>query len=176
MISMMFFNFLKNSARTLINGLVLGVAFMFPSFTALAADQLLDDFKYSAEPTNIKQNLAQALMEANGAIVIDVRTKEEYDAGHIENAYLVPLDELNESTIAQHKDLKLLKEKDTPVLLYCRSGRRSGIVMNAMAKAGFKNVMNMGGVITWEYGLTTELPKKSFAEAVKDVTPYQSAN
>ena len=48
--------------------------------------------------------------------------------------------------------------------------------MNAMAKAGFKNVMNMGGVITWEYGLTTELPKKSFAEAVKDVTPYQSAN
>lgn len=168
-------NFFKNSARTLINGLVLGVALMFPSFTALAADELLDDFKYSAEPTNIKQSLAHALMEVNGAIVIDVRTQEEYDKGHIENAYLIPLDELSESTLSEHKDLKLLKEKDTPVLLYCRSGRRSGIVMNAMDKAGFKNIMNMGGIITWEHGLTTEVPSKSFEEAVKAVVPYPNA-
>lgn len=148
---------------------------MFPSFTALAADELLDDFKYSAEPTNIKQTIAHALMEVNGAIIIDVRTQEEYDNGHIENAYLIPLDELNESTLTQHKDLKHLKEKDTPVLLYCRSGRRSGIVMNAMAKAGFKYVMNMGGVITWSYGLTHDVPTKSFEEAVKEVVPYPSA-
>lgn len=160
----------KFSLRALIKSLVLGVAFMFPAFTAIAGDQLLDNFKYSAGPTNIKQTLAHALMEENGAIIIDVRTKEEYEAGHIENAYLIPLEEL-----AAHDELAVLKEQDTPVLLYCRSGRRSGLAMNTLAKAGYKRLMNMGGVITWEYGLTTDLPTKSFEQAVKDVVPFKSA-
>lgn len=167
---MAIFNLCKFSARALVKSLVLGVAFMFPAFTAIAGEQLLDDFKYSAGPTNIKQTLAQALIEENGAIIIDVRTQDEYDSGHIANAYLIPLEEL-----ANHKELEILKEKDTPVLLYCRSGRRSGLAMNTMAKAGYKHVMNMGGVITWEYGLTTDKPTKSFEQAVKDVVPYPGA-
>lgn len=146
--------------------LTLGVLLMFPSFTAIGEDRLLEEFTYSEQPSNIRQNLAYALMKANGAIVIDVRTPEEYDNGHIAGAYLMPLDE-----ILQDPRLAILKEQDTPVLLYCRSGRRSGLVMNDMAKLGFKNIMNMGGVITWEYGLTNDVPTKPFEEAVREVKP-----
>ena len=105
-------------------------------------------------------------MEQNGAIVIDVRTREEYDEGHITGAYLVPLDE-----VYHHQELNLLKARNTPVLLYCRSGRRSGLVMHDLARLGFKYLMNMGGVLTWEYGLTTAEPTLPFAEAVARVTP-----
>lgn len=139
---------------------------MFPSFTAIDRSDLLDTFRYQAAPMNINQHQAHALMERHGAIVIDVRTKEEYDAGHIEGAYLIPLDE-----VYQHSELNLLKERNIPVLLYCRSGRRSGLVMLDLARLGFKYLMNMGGVITWEYGLTTKEPELSFSDALAEIRP-----
>lgn len=139
---------------------------MFPSFTAIESSDLLANFHYQVAPMNIDQHHAHALMEQNGAIVIDVRTREEYDEGHIAGAYLVPLDE-----VYHHSELNLLKARNTPVLLYCRSGRRSGLVMHDLARLGFKYLMNMGGVLTWEYGLTTAEPTLPFAEAVARVTP-----
>ncbi len=146
-----------------------GVLFMFPAFTAVASDQLLTDFTYSAQPMDVSQNVAHALMEKNGAIVIDVRTPEEYAAGHIEGAYNFPVEELHK----HYGELAILKENNTPVLLYCRSGRRSGNAMMQLHKEGFSYLMNMGGVLTWEYGLTTDKTSKPFAEAVKAVTRYQ---
>lgn len=139
---------------------------MFPSFTAIESTDLLANFHYQVAPMNLNQHQAHALMEQNGAIVIDVRTREEYDEGHIAGAYLVPLDE-----VYHHQELNLLKARNTPVLLYCRSGRRSGLVMHDLARLGFKYLMNMGGVLTWEYGLTTAEPTLPFTEAVARVTP-----
>ena len=141
---------------------------MFPSFTASDSSDLLATFRYQAAPMNLNQHQAHALMEQNGAVVIDVRTPEEYHEGHIEGADLMPLAELY-----QHHELSVLKARDTPVLLYCRSGRRSGLAMHDLARLGFKYLMNMGGVLTWEYGLTTDEPQLPFAEAVARVTPLQ---
>ncbi len=156
------------SIAKLAQALTLGAAFMFPSFTAVASDDLLSGFSLEASPADISQNQANALIEQGSVVVIDVRTPEEYANSHIEGAYSIPLD-----TLMQSEELKLLQENDTPVLLYCRSGRRSGIAMHNMAKAGYKNVFNMGGIITWEYGTTTERPAKSFEQAIKDVKPLK---
>lgn len=144
---------------------------MFPAFTAVASPVLLEGFRYSVDPVDVSQNIGYALMEENAAIVIDVRTKEEYAQSHIPNAYNFPVEEL-----LNHLDeLAVLKESDTPVLLYCRSGRRSGNAMNMLHKHGFKYLMNMGGIITWANETTTAAPEKPFADAVRAVTPLQNA-
>lgn len=168
---MSIYSFVSKKARGLISGLVVGVALMFPAFTAIAGDEFLDnvkDFKLSESPVNVKQTIAAALIEKNAAIVIDVRSENEYQNGHIPGAFNIP-----HGDITSFKGLEILKEKDTPVLLYCRSGRRSGIAMNNMSRAGYKHVMNMGGIITWEHELSTEPPAKSFEEAVRAVVPLK---
>jgi rhodanese-related sulfurtransferase len=71
-----------------------------------------------------------------GAIVIDVRTKEEYDIKHYKNALNIPYDEIENHL----KELEQYKEK--PIILYCRTGRRSGIAKEILEKYGFKRVIN----------------------------------
>lgn len=128
------------------------------------AAKLIADFSYSEKPQRIEQDVAYALMQAKGAIVIDVREPHEYAAGHIVGAYNMPKD-----SIAQSADLAALKDSQTPIMVYCRSGGRAGQAMTALAEAGFSYVMNIGGVLTWPYGLTTEPTQKPFAEAVAEV-------
>ena len=143
---------------------------MFPSFTAIASDDLLSGFSFDQSPADLKQNKANAIIERGAAIVIDVRTPEEYAQGHVVGAYNIPLDGLLDD-----EKLPLLKENDTPVLLYCRSGRRSGLAMYHMSNAGYKKVFNMGGVITQEYGLPSEPTQKSFEQAIKDIKPLDQS-
>lgn len=77
----------------------------------------------------------QELLNQN-AIVIDVRTPEEYKTAHFKNALNIPYDQ-----IEQHlKELE--KYKDKTIIVYCRSGRRSGIAKNILEMNGFKNVVN----------------------------------
>lgn len=71
--------------------------------------------------------------------VIDVRTVEEWNAGHIEGAALVPYESIGA------KIAGLVPDKDAPIALYCRSGRRSGIALDALRKLGYTNVVNYGG-------------------------------
>lgn len=146
--------------------LMVGVSCMFPSFTAIAADDLLKGFSFEQHDVNVSQNVAYALMEKQAAVVIDVRTPEEYANGHIANAYNLELDGL-----ASNPQLKVLKDANVPVLVYCRSGRRSGIAAEIMIKIGIKPCLNMGGVLTWEYGLTQDAPSIPLEEAVKQVKP-----
>ncbi len=77
-----------------------------------------------------------------GAMILDVRTAEEFAAGHLEGAINIPfniaLNELNKQNIA----------KDTAIVLYCRSGRRSGIANDELVAAGYTQTYNGGGVAT----------------------------
>lgn len=75
-----------------------------------------------------------------GAIVIDVRTSEEFNQGHLEGAINIPYD-----LIDSNLD-KIGNEKDKTVVVYCRSGRRSGIAKNTLEGLGYKNVLNGGGL------------------------------
>ena len=89
---------------------------------------------------------AKALMDSeSGYIIIDARTQEEYDEGHIPGAILIP-----EYEIADRAEKELL-DKNQLILVYCRSGRRSKIAAEELVKLGYTNVKEFGGIIDWEY-------------------------
>ena len=78
-------------------------------------------------------------------IIIDARTTEEFAAGHIADAILIP-----EYEIADRAE-KELPDKDALILVYCRSGRRSKIASEELVKLGYTNVKEFGGIIDWPY-------------------------
>ena len=94
---------------------------------------------------------AKARMDSGDTIIIlDVRTKEEYDAGHIAGAILVP----NETIV--DKQPELLPDLDAEILVYCRSGNRSAQAAKKLIAIGYTNVVDFGGIIDWPYEVVTE--------------------
>ena len=75
---------------------------------------------------------------AEGAVVIDVRSPEEFRSGHVPNAVNIPLGELRESLPRRVKD------KSQVLLLHCLSGGRSGIAKQQIKGMGYQNVFNLG--------------------------------
>ena len=89
---------------------------------------------------------AKQMMDSNGdAIILDVREQEEFDAGHIPNAVLLPYTQINE------RAERVLPDKEAQILVYCRSGRRSKIAAEALASLGYTQVYEFGGIIDWKY-------------------------
>ena len=89
---------------------------------------------------------AKKIMDSEtGYIIIDARTQEEFDEGHIENAILIPEYEISE------RAEKELPDKNQLILVYCRSGRRSKIAAQALVELGYTNVKEFGGIIDWKY-------------------------
>ena len=100
----------------------------------------------SASYNQISGAEAKTLMDSeSGYIIIDARTQEEYDEGHIPGAILIP-----EYEIANRAETEL-PDKDQLILVYCRSGRRSKIAAEELVKLGYTNVKEFGGIIDWEY-------------------------
>ena len=77
--------------------------------------------------------------------LLDVREQDEYDAGHIHGAILLPYTEI------ESKAGEMLPDKDKQLLVYCRSGRRSKIAAEALARLGYTNIKEFGGIIDWPY-------------------------
>ena len=89
---------------------------------------------------------AKTIMDTgNDYVIIDARTEEEFAEGHIKNAILIP-----EYEIANRAE-KELPDKDSLILVYCRSGRRSKIASEELVKLGYTNVKEFGGIIDWPY-------------------------
>jgi phage shock protein E len=82
-----------------------------------------------------------------GIILLDVRTKEEYDSGHVKDSVLIPVDILEEE--AETK----LNDKEAPIFVYCKSGNRSTTAAKILVEQGYKNVYNLGGINKWPYGV-----------------------
>ena len=78
-------------------------------------------------------------------IILDTREQNEFDAGHIPGAILIPYTEID------NKAEEMLPDKDAQILVYCRSGRRSKIASESLAKLGYTNVKEFGGIIDWPY-------------------------
>jgi phage shock protein E len=72
----------------------------------------------------------------SGALVVDVRTPEEYAGGHLDGALNIPYDQI------EARRAELGTALDRPVVLYCRTGRRAGIAKKTMEALGFTNVLN----------------------------------
>lgn len=76
-----------------------------------------------------------------GAVLLDVRTPEEYRDGHIPGSVNVPLGNLG--------DVGQVAQKDTPLYVYCRSGARSASAVAALEQEGYDRVRNIGGILSW---------------------------
>jgi len=103
----------------------------------------------SAEYQKISAEEASKMMTEE-VIILDVRTQGEYDEGHIPGAVLLP-----DSEVAQRAE-EILPNKGQTILVYCRSGRRSALAAEALAKLGYTDVYDFGGIIDWPGEITTE--------------------
>ena len=95
---------------------------------------------------NITAEEAKKIMDSQeGYIILDVRTQEEYDEGHIPGAIVISHEEIAE------KAEGVLTDKNQLILVYCRSGRRSKLAAEALVELGYTNIKEFGGVIDWPY-------------------------
>ena len=77
-----------------------------------------------------------------GAILLDVRTKEEYISGHIPQSINIDVGMIGNAN-------SKIKDISTPVFVYCHSGARSSSALNALKGMGYTNVKNIGGIIAY---------------------------
>ena len=94
----------------------------------------------------ISQEEAKEMMDTQDVIILDVREQDEYDSGHIPGAVLLPVGTIDETTAAE-----VIPEKDSTVLVYCRSGNRSKTASSTLAELGYSNIYEFGGINTWPY-------------------------
>ena len=95
---------------------------------------------------NITAEEAKQIMDTEeGYIILDARTQEEYDEGHIPGAIVISHEEITE------KAEDVLTDKEQLILVYCRSGRRSKIAAEALVELGYTNIKEFGGIIDWPY-------------------------
>ena len=88
---------------------------------------------------------AKGMTDNGQGIILDVRTEEEYNEGHIAGALLLPLAEV------EARAAEVLPDKAKAVLVYCRSGRRSALAAQALTQLGYSNVYDLGGINSWPY-------------------------
>ena len=105
---------------------------------------------------------------AGGAHWIDVRTADEFNAGHVDGAVNIPYGDISE------RIAEVTENRDELIYLYCRSGRRSGIAKDTLDQAGFSNVVNLGGFeddvgIRGDHGLVAEKNDVPAAFCVTDL-------
>ncbi|MCI7606722.1 MAG: rhodanese-like domain-containing protein [Spirochaetales bacterium] len=81
--------------------------------------------------------------ETNGAVLIDVRTPEEYREGHIPESMNIPLQSINKVT-------RIIDDKSTPIFVHCLSGARSRQATNILKQLGYTNVKNIGGISSYK--------------------------
>lgn len=95
---------------------------------------------------NITAQEAKHIMDAQECyVILDVRTQEEYDQGHIPGAILIP-----DYEIAERAE-EVLTDKNQLILVYCRSGRRSKNASQILVELGYTNIREFGGIIDWPY-------------------------
>ena len=99
-----------------------------------------------AEYEMITAQQAKEIMDTQeGYVILDTRTEEEYEQGHIPGAIVISHAEIKE------KAESVLTDKDQLILVYCRSGRRSKLAAQDLVDLGYANVKEFGGIIDWPY-------------------------
>lgn len=99
--------------------------------------------KEAITPTSktVTSSEASSLIK-DGAILIDVRTKEEYDEKHISGAVNIPLADIEEGDIDY--------DKDDAIIVYCRSGNRSATAAKKLIALGYTNIYDLGSINNWK--------------------------
>ena len=120
--------------------------FLFLTVILLTACGHTKENNREAVYVNITAEEAKWIMDTEeGYIILDVRTQEEYDQGHIPGAILIP------DTEIEARAEEVLTDKDQLILVYCRSGRRSKLASEILVELGYTNIKEFGGIIDWPY-------------------------
>lgn len=138
-----------------LKGLIFLLIISLTLFSSCSGNENTETTATNTTETTIKNTLgyeqisgeeAKRLMDTEtDYIIIDARTIEEFNEGHIDGAILIP-----EYEIVERAE-KELHEKDQLILVYCRSGRRSKIAAQALVDLGYTKVKEFGGIIDWQY-------------------------
>lgn len=110
------------------------------------AEELKEKMYTKIMPKEAKETLKQ---DAN-VILLDVRTKQEYEEGHIKGSILIPLNDLEKEVEEK------IENKEQEIIVYCRSGVRSKEAAMLLINKGYQNVKDMGGIIDWPYEIEKE--------------------
>lgn len=98
---------------------------------------------FAGEDAGAKGTSAEAHKWVDGgALLLDVRTREEFAERHLPGAVNIPVQELD-------KRMAEVGAKDKPVVIYCRSGRRSAQAATMLQKAGYQKLLDLGGIDNW---------------------------
>ena len=89
------------------------------------------------------QEAVEMMEKEESYIILDVRTEQEYAAGHIPGAIVIPNETIGTEEIPQ------LSDKDQLIMVYCRSGNRSKQASDKLVKLGYTNIVEFGGIIDW---------------------------
>ena len=128
--------------------------------------QVMDGEDMVRSYTQISQDEAKQMMEQDGTqIIVDVRTQEEYDSGHIPGAICIP----NESIGTEQP--KELPDLDQVILIYCRSGNRSKQAAQKLFDMGYTNVYEFGGINDWTGEVVTETPDADTSQESEPENP-----
>ena len=107
---------------------------------------VVSDIKENEMYKMISAQEAKEIMDSGvDHIILDVREQDEYDAGHIPDAILLPYTQI------EQKVEDVILDKNALVLVYCRSGRRSKIASETLSALGYTNVKEFGGINDWPY-------------------------
>lgn len=90
---------------------------------------------------------AARLLDAGKALAVDVREPDEYAEGHLPGAQLLPLGQVG------RKAAQMLPDKESTLIVYCRTGRRSAEAAAKLEAMGYRNLYDMGGILSWPYEL-----------------------
>ena len=114
-------------------------------------DHVMDGGGMVKSYSQISQEEAKQMMEKDdGHIIVDVRRQDEYDAGHIPGAILIPNESIGAERPAELPDL------DQIILIYCRSGNRSKQAAQKLFDMGYTRIYEFGGIIDWTGEIVTE--------------------
>mgnify|MGYP000194522936 CR=1 FL=1 len=95
---------------------------------------------------------AESLLEAEDTILLDVRTQEEYDQGHLAGAVCLPVETLTDGDLTV-----LLPDKHAPLVVYCRTGRRSAEAAQILSELGYEDITALaGGILAWDGETVTD--------------------
>ena len=98
--------------------------------------------------TRLDFKASHEMLSSRDVVLLDVREEAEYITGHAVGAELLPVDEITRETAAA-----VIPSEDTPLMVYCRTGRRSAIAAKKLEELGYTEIYDMGGLVGWPYGL-----------------------
>ncbi|MGN0993313.1 MAG: rhodanese-like domain-containing protein [Bacilli bacterium] len=95
-------------------------------------------------------DITEIMVKNDDYIILDVRTIDEYNAGHIPNAICIPNETIGSDIVSE------LPNKEQLILVYCRSGNRSKQAVEKLKDLGYTNLIEFGGIVDWKGKIVKE--------------------